>query len=174
MSWRNNPKTKDQKLTKILSLLQERKRLTFTEIQKELGVSNPTMCDYIEELKDKIEPFLYNEHGKKPHPYYRIRPKYNRKVEAILGQSKALEFIKSFSEPLYSYKESQSKKASISALTQEPNLKEIEKPQETLDSITLSVLPALEELSEMPGLRELLQQSGKVALIITLGRDLNS
>ena len=125
----------------------------FRRNQKLLTDSNVTVTlnNAIEEEREleesnKIERFRIKGEDRRIE-WYRIKPESLGKVEASIGRQDAIQFIKSFSNPVYSYKESKDGKKAIAAFMSMP-LQEDERKnaQSKVDGAVSHFLKAVETL----------------------------
>jgi DNA-binding Lrp family transcriptional regulator len=148
MSWRKNSKTKQENLDKLLAFLQKNKEASFANLQKELGVSNPTLTEYIKELENIEKPKI--EHFDKPekdrrHTWYRIKSKSSSLVAAQVGKYEAIQFINSLVEPIYGYDKQEN--VSVSFFAVKPTVKDRNKAEREMKEELLK--PVLEGVKIM-------------------------
>jgi hypothetical protein len=108
-------------LSKLLSLLEKHKELTFGGLKEGLSVSEPTLTGYIKTLEDeeeKIEHFF--KPGDRKHKWYRVKPQNRQLVEAQLGKYEAITFIESLSKPIYVYEPMPNRKGAVAAFANIP------------------------------------------------------
>lgn len=126
-------KDRYKNVMKIQGLLERKKELKYSELKRELNVSDPTLSDYIRKLEEmeRIEHFFKSDRRER---WYRIRAKSLKKVEASLRKYEAIQFIESISNPIYSYK-SDGKKAIAAFVSLPVNDALREKVQRAADTI---------------------------------------
>ena len=90
-----------ENLNKLLSLLKEHGELQYSDLKEKLGVSDPTLTNYIKELEKqgKIEAFFKPEDRRQR--WYRIRHESQRLVDAELGKYRTIRFIEGIVDPIY-------------------------------------------------------------------------
>jgi len=122
-----NPKKgweRSDNLNKLLSLLKQHGELSFGDLKQKVGVSEPTLTQYIKisEEQEKIEAFFKLEDRRKR--WYRIKAENREKVEAQLGKYEAIGFIERINDPIFEEREIEKGpyKALISIFGEAPSL----------------------------------------------------
>jgi len=131
----------------LLKLLDKYEELRYSELKRELHVSDPTLSGYIKNLENNMERIEHFFKLDRRERWYRIKPESHKKVKASLGRHDAIQFIESFSNPVYSYKESKDGKKAIAAFMSLP-LREDERKnaQSKVDGAVSHFLKAVETL----------------------------
>lgn len=104
-----NPKKiweRSENLNRLLLLLKHHGEITFKDLKEKMGVSDPTLTDYIKTLEkqEKIEHFFKARDRRKR--WYRIRKERTKLVETQLGKYEALKFVEEIDNPIYLYEQS--------------------------------------------------------------------
>lgn len=135
-------------LHQVMGLLKKNDKLRFGDMEKLLPFSRVTISKHLRELEESNEIERFRVKGEDRRiEWYRIKPESLRKVEASLGRHDAVQFIKSFSNPVYSYKESKDGQKAIAAFMSLP-LREDERKnaQSKVDGAVSHFLKAVETL----------------------------
>jgi len=120
----NGKSNKIKKLNHLLQLLTT-KEMRYSDLKRELGVSHPTLADYIkyEEALGRIEPFLKTE-GDRRETWYRIKPENRHEVDAYLLKTEAIQFILGISSPVHYFKRGKLSVAAFTSVSEKMNRKE--------------------------------------------------
>ena len=127
-------------MNKLLALLKTKKEMTFQQLKEALGVSDPTLAEYIKTLENqkRIENFLKSPDRR--HRWYKIKLESAEEVDAQIGRYEAIKFIEGIQNPLYIYKPSPNGQKAIAAFAQaDPSLR---KPLDMIASAGLRFLTA--------------------------------
>ena len=162
-----NPKKeweRSDNLNKLLLLLKQHEELTNRDLKEKMGVSDPTLAEYIKTLekKGRIEHFFKTHDRRKR--WYRIKPENRQKVEAQLGKYEAIRFIGSISNPVYTFVEKDGK--AIAAFMSDPGAASLRNvAKRAMDAIVSANLKFPNLLKLSPA------ENQKMAVIIMLGKE---
>lgn len=152
---------KEDNLNKLLTILKDLKEAKFRTLKEQLGVSEPTLTDYIKELEkqQKIEHFEKSEDRRKT--WYKIKLENTKIVEAQIRTHEAIQFIENLSDPFVSYVPRQS--FSVSAFSSIPGAKHTKNEEESLNKGMFEFAELIDLFLEGN-----LPKKGKLALVITI------
>lgn len=94
---------KDKETNKniILRIIKEREPITYSEIKNLVSFSDPTLSNYLKELKKEKLIEWYEDPKDSRVKRYRLRQENKQKVEAKLLKHESTQFIESLQNPLY-------------------------------------------------------------------------
>ncbi len=106
-------------INKLLKILQEHKELNFKQLKEGLGVSDPTLTEYIKDLErqNKIEHFDKPEDRRSQ--WYRINTENSEQVKAQLLKYQATQFIEGIQNPVVASKKKGKAQISLFATANE-------------------------------------------------------
>lgn len=86
-------KEREDNLNKLLSLLEQHQELRFRDLKVQIGVSDPTLAEYVKNLENqnKIEAFFKPEDRR--NKWYKIKHENREKVEAQIRKYEAIKSI---------------------------------------------------------------------------------
>jgi DNA-binding HxlR family transcriptional regulator len=158
-----------ENLYQVMGLLKKNDKLKFGDMEKLLPFSRVTLSKHLRELEEsnRIERFRVKGEDRRIE-WYRIKPESLRKVEASLRRYEAVKFIESFSNPIYSYKESKDGKKAIAAFVSLPGQESRKIAQSAVDKVVSGNL-------RLMGLGSMLKLSpdkdAKLAIVIMIRKD---
>lgn len=95
-------RTRKDKINVLLKLIEENKEIEYSELKEHLGVSDPTLSDYLRELEEEglIEHIQKGDRRKKG---YRIKAQSKKEVKARILKYESINFIDTLESPIYEY-----------------------------------------------------------------------
>ena len=148
-----NPKAKwnrDDNMDKLLLLLKEKKELTFKKLKEGLGVSDPTLTEYVKLLEQQKKIEHFDKPTDRRSQWYRIKEGKENEVKSQVGKYEAINFLRSIQNPVYHYRPGKKiELAAFSAVPASVNRKEYQKMVESVvDNIPVWLLRGLPKLEQ--------------------------
>lgn len=156
-------------LYKILSLLKENKELMFKDLSEKIGVSNPTLTEYLKLLESRNEIEHFDKPEDRRSCWYRIKPESEEKVTTRLRKYEAVHFIEEIHNPVYNCRAEKGISAAV-FLSQPPEPKD----KKMYEDITRAALnPMMLKLLRV-GIRGLKPGTRMAVVLMIEDKDLSS
>lgn len=156
-----NPKLiwkREDNLSRLLQIINDKKEATFDALKTNLKVSSPTLTEYLKRLEaeKKIEHFEKPEDRR--NTWYRIKD--SSRVLAQIGKYEATQLIDNLSNPFFHEEKRQG--LSVSAFAEVHGLKDRSKAEQSFKEEMDGIVDIFE------GFQEDLKPGDKIAFVVTI------